>query len=319
MNILIEVPTWLGDAVMTTPAIENILLAHPEAKLTLFGSFVSTQALQMHPLVERVVEDTSKKKGCRVVNLFFLARSLGSFDIAFSFRKTLTSAFFLKGVKAKEKYQYRRISKKIQHQTQHYNHFVQQVLKTHFSTNELTLFVEKKSFTHPTLGINPGATYGSAKRWDPLRFATVASVLSQQYDIIIFGGLSEVDTAADIETELQAKAVTNYLNLAGKTTIPELLAHIAGLDFFITNDSGPMHVAAAYQIPSVTIFGPTKHSETSQWMNPRSRIVRDTIDCAPCMKRVCPLKTDECMQNIHVDHVLSAVEAIQAEGKNTQE
>ena len=62
----------------------------------------------------------------------------------------------------------------------------------------------------------------------------------------------------------------NYRNLAGKTTIEELCAAIGGLSLFVTNDSGPMHVAAAYRVPTVAIFGPTRHTETCQWANPKS-------------------------------------------------
>ncbi|HIP30369.1 MAG TPA: glycosyltransferase family 9 protein [Sulfurospirillum arcachonense] len=311
MKILIEVPTWLGDAVMTTPAIENLIHSFPDAKITLFGSFISTQALKAHPNVSSIVEDTSKKKGFRLLNLFKLSKNIGQFDLAFSFRRTLTSKLFLLMVNAKKKHQYKRISKELMHQVMHYNLFMQHALNSNFIAKNLTLYFPKKSFAKPTIGINPGASYGSAKRWIPQRFALVASSLSKKYNIIIFGGPTEVEMADEIEKELQMHNVTNYTNLAGKTTIPELLSHIAGLDFFITNDSGPMHVAAAYNIPSVCIFGPTKHTETSQWMNPHSSIVRVELECAPCMKRVCPLKTDECMNSVSVDDVLQAVKRIE--------
>ena len=68
-----------------------------------------------------------------------------------------------------------------------------------------------------------------------------------------------------------------------------------------------MHVAAAYQVPTVAIFGPTKHKETSQWKNKKSKIVRLDMDCAPCMKRECPLKHHECMKNITAQEVIQAV------------
>ncbi len=156
------------------------------------------------------------------------------------------------------------------------------------------------------LGINPGASYGSAKRWYPQEFAKVANELSNEYDIIIFGGPSEKDIANDIEKSLIKNGVTNYQNLAGNTTIPELINQISGLDLFITGDSGPMHVAAAFQVPTVSIFGPTKDNETSQWMNERSIIVKKNLDCQPCMKRTCPLGHHNCMNLIKAVDVLSA-------------
>ena len=153
------------------------------------------------------------------------------------------------------------------------------------------------------MGINPGATYGSAKRWYPDKFATVARTLSVSYDIVIFGGPNEVEMANDIEAALSGTAVKN---LAGKTSIEQLCAMIGGLDLFITNDSGPMHVAAAYQVPTVAIFGPTRYLETSQWKNEKSVIVRHDMKCAPCMKRECPLGHHECMTTITALEVIEA-------------
>jgi heptosyltransferase-2 len=157
------------------------------------------------------------------------------------------------------------------------------------------------------LGINPGASYGSAKRWYPQEFAKVASELSTQYDIVIFGGPSEADIAGDIEKELIKNGVKNYQNLAGNTTIPELINNISNLDLFITGDSGPMHVAAAFQVPTVAIFGPTKDDETSQWMNDKSVIVKKNLDCQPCMKRTCLLKHHNCMKLITSAEVIDVV------------
>ena len=110
-----------------------------------------------------------------------------------------------------------------------------------------------------------------------------------------------------IEKLLIKKDVKNYKNLAGKTTIPELINHISNLDLFITGDSGPMHVAAAFQVPTVAIFGPTKDGETSQWMNKKNIIVKKNLDCQPCMKRTCPLGHHDCMNLIKAVDVLGAV------------
>jgi heptosyltransferase-2 len=308
VKIFIEVPTWLGDAVMITPALENIVATYPDAKITLFGSFVSTQALGVHPNVVKTVQDRSKERGFRLLNLFKIAKELGQFEMAFSFRKTLFSKLLNYMIDAKKHLLYRRLQKESMHQVRFYNLFVQNSLGISAKAGDLQLYHERKVYTKPTLGINPGAAYGSAKRWDALRFAKVAASLSGRYDIVIFAGPAEVEMARDIEKALLSMGVHNYQNLGGKTTIPQLLSHIGGLDLFITNDSGPMHVAAAYKIPTVAIFGPTKHQETSPWKNPKSEIVRVNLTCAPCMKRVCPLGTDACMDKVSVEMVLEAVQ-----------
>jgi heptosyltransferase-2 len=86
-----------------------------------------------------------------------------------------------------------------------------------------------------------------------------------------------------------------------------LIDKISNLDLLITGDSGPMHVAAAFQIPTVAIFGPTKDSETSQWMNKKSVIIKKNLECQPCMKRTCPLGHHDCMKKIKAKQVLKAI------------
>lgn len=309
MKIFIEIPTWLGDAIMTTPAIQNIIKTYPDAKITLLGSFVSTQAFKDYPNIEKVLVDDTKKSGNRYKNLISLAKSIGKVDLAISFRRSFSSKFMMFFVKAKKKFNYKRLTKEEIHLCIRYNDFVNKVLNLNNKVGDLKLYFKPFSYPKPTLGINPGATYGSAKRWYPNEFAKVAITLASKYDIVIFGGPAETDIANDIEKELIKNGITNYQNLAGKTTISELIEKIAGLDLFITNDSGPMHIAAAYKTKTVAIFGPTKFTETNQWNNDKNGlIVTKNLDCAPCMKRSCPLKHHNCMKEITADDVLKAVE-----------
>lgn len=306
-KIFIEIPTWMGDAVMTTAAIENLVQCYKDCQITLFGSKVSTQALAKHPCVVRVIEDRSKKSGFRYYNLYTLAKSLPHFDIALSFRKRLSSKFLVWALDAKQKGVYKRLTQNVQHQVMHYNDFINASLQMQSKPDNLKLYHSTKKYNNPTLGINPGATYGSAKRWYPQKFAQVAASLSDRFDIVIFGGPSEVEVANDITHALDEMGVKNYQNYAGKTSVEELIEAIGGLKLFITNDSGPMHVAAAYQVPTVAIFGPTKFSETSQWKNPKGVIVTKNLECSPCMKRVCPLGTHECMKTIEAQDVLKMI------------
>ena len=165
-------------------------------------------------------------------------------------------------------------------------------------------------YSDPVVGINPGSSYGEAKRWYPEEYAEVCAKLSLQYNIVIIGGPGEEDIAVDIEKSLIEKGILNYQNLSGKTSISELVNQISNLDLFITGDSGPMHLAAAFQIPTVSIFGPTNDKETSQWMNEKSIIVKKSLECQPCMKRACPLKHHNCMKLIKADDVLKAVRSV---------
>jgi len=303
VKILIELPTWLGDCVMATSAIENIINFDNDAQITFIGSFVSIEALKNHPKVVKTVVLNKKYSA-----LYKTAKSLGDFDVFFSFRSSTRSKFLKFLISAKNKYQFDKNKYIGCHQVEKYNDFVNDSLRTNFPAGKLTLStINHQPSTNKTIGLNPGASYGSAKRWYPQEFAKVASELSSEYNIVIFGGPSEVDIASDIEKLLIEKGVKNYQNLAGCTTIPELIGKISNLDLFITGDSGPMHVAAAFQIPTVAIFGPTKDDETSQWMNDKSVIVKKSLECQPCMKRTCPLQHHNCMNLIKAVDVLSAV------------
>lgn len=316
-KIFIEIPTWLGDATMTTPAIENIKQTYPKSKLTIFGSYVSVKIFLKHPNIDNIIIDDSKQSFIRYQKLHKLAKEAGVFDIAFSFRRNFSTKFLLFFIKTKKRFIYKRYEKNEMHQVIRYNDFINRSLNIKTQPKELKIYhkittkKEKK-----ILGINPGATYGSAKRWYALEFAKVAIKLSDKYDIKIFGGPSELDIALDIEKELIKSGTTNYENLAGKTTITELFYHISFLDMFITADSGPMHVAAAFKVPTVSVFGPTKDTETSQWQNQNSSILKKQFDCQPCMKRVCPLigdKYHQCMKAIVAKDVLDTIKQIRSQ------
>ena len=303
MKILIELPTWLGDCIMATPAIENIVNFDNDTQITLIGSFVSIEALENHPKVVKTIVLDKKYSA-----LYKIAKSLGGFDVFFSFRSSTRSKFLKFLISAKNKYQFDKNTYIDSHQVEKYNNFVNDSLNTDFPAGKLTLSaISHRPSTNKTVGLNPGASYGSAKRWYPEEFAKVAGELSGQYDIVIFGGPGETDIASDIEKSLIENGITNYQNLAGKTSITALIENISNLDLFITGDSGPMHVAAAFQVPTVAIFGPTKDDETSQWMNDKSVIVKKNLDCQPCMKRTCPLKHHNCMKLITSAKVIDAV------------
>ncbi len=320
MKILIVLPNWLGDAIMATPTIESLASLYPKASFTFVGSYVAIEALKHHPLCAQAIVDTSKKSKSRLLATYQLAKELGVHDIAITFRKNLYVSLLLRMTQSKIRIGRSTWFNKVLltshhtfipdlHLVKNYHHFLDS-LDGVADVGALTLHIQKKTYPRRTLGINPGATYGSAKRWYPEKFAQVAAHFANTYDIVIFGGPTEVDMGDAIEQELKHLGVTNYENKAGKTSVIQLCSAIGGCDLFLTNDSGPMHIAAAYQVPTVSIFGPTRFTETSQWMNARSSIVRLDLECSPCMKRTCPLKHHDCMKNISSQMVIKAVEKL---------
>ena len=230
----------------------------------------------------------------------------------FSFRDSFRSKYLKYQVSSKNKFQFKRSLYENLHQVEKYNQFINDSLKTNFKPGKLIINsdLENNTRSKPILGINPGASYGSAKMWYPKEFAMVAEKLSNKYDIFIFGSNKEQEIANEIEKLLIQKRVSNVKNYAGKTSISELISYISQTHLFITGDTGSMHLAATFQIPSVTIFGPTNENETSQWMNKKSIIVKKDLSCQPCMQRVCPLKHHNCMKLIKADEVLDAVKSL---------
>ena len=307
IKALIEIPNWLGDCVMFTPAFNNIINYFNHIEVTILGSSASIELIQNHPkVVKTVTIDSENKFSFKTYN------HLGSFDVFFSFRGSIRAKIIKLIVKATNKYQYNHKKYPKRHQVEKYVDFVNHCLKTNFAPGILSSYLTNSNYkgSSKILGINPGATYGSAKRWYPKQFAKIAIELSDEYNIVIFGGKNELDFANEIEGHLTKSNISNYLNLAGKTTISELSNYISKLDIFITGDSGPMHIAASLKIPTIALFGPTNPLETSQWKNPHSLIIKKTLQCQPCMKRICPLKHHNCMKFIEAKEVINSISEV---------
>jgi heptosyltransferase-2 len=318
-------PNWLGDAVMATPALNNLKKHFKDAQFVIIASGAVCAMLEDDPSLI-VIEDESKKSKNRIANIFRQAKAINarfdSFEYAFIFTNSIATTLMSKRINTKYRVGIKAglrnifLTHKIEvdkeaHQAIIYNQIINKALQTSYPTKKTSLFVNKIAKNDKKrLGLNAGASYGTAKRWDADRFAKVALSLKDEYEIFILGAPNEADIARTIETIFKENAITNYQNLVGKTSLKELLSTISTLDLFITNDSGPMHIAGAFDVPTVAIFGPTKHHQTYQWGNPRFKLVRKEIECAPCMKRDCPLKHHECMKLVEVEDVIDAVKKI---------
>jgi heptosyltransferase-2 len=161
----------------------------------------------------------------------------------------------------------------------------------------------------------PGAQYGSAKQWPEERFAELAKKLQSRRDVgvVLLGGPGDRDVADRIRHEIGGDAV---LDLTGRTSIPELAALLARCAIAISNDTGAMHVAAAVGTPVVAIFGSTDPVTTSPY-GENHVIVREEVECAPCLLRTCPID-HRCMVRIGVDRVLAAAESLLDAGENAE-
>lgn len=156
------------------------------------------------------------------------------------------------------------------------------------------------------IGLNPGAAFGTAKRWIPERYAGAADVLARRTGarVALVGGPADRALADRIAGSMK----TPPRVLCGETSLPDLLGVLSHLRLLITNDSGPMHLAAALGTPVVAVFGPTDWRETA----PRGgghRVVREAVECAPCKLRDCPID-HRCMRRVTLDRVVAEAEAV---------
>ncbi|MBC7916513.1 MAG: lipopolysaccharide heptosyltransferase II [Rhodoferax sp.] len=157
----------------------------------------------------------------------------------------------------------------------------------------------------------PGAEYGSAKRWPARHFAALAAEMPVV--AVLLGSAKEAALCAEIAL---GAGVGKCLNLAGKTSLDDALALIAGARAMVSNDSGLMHVAAALRVPQVALFGSSSPLHTPP-MSPHARVVwlkddpsyQPPLDCAPCFQRECPLGHTRCLVDIAPQDVLRLLPA----------
>jgi heptosyltransferase-2 len=168
----------------------------------------------------------------------------------------------------------------------------------------------------PLLGLNPGAEYGPAKRWPVERFAAAALDIHARTGAVwlIVGGPADVTLAGSLEGAFrQANAPSALKNLCGQTTLRDLMALLTRCRLLLTNDTGPMHVAAALGTPVVALFGSTAPELTCPGLpdEPSHHLVRVQSPCAPCFRRSCPIDF-RCMTGIQVERVVEEIAQILA-------
>ncbi len=336
-RILVRGPNWLGDAVMCEPALRGLRKLFPDAQIALLVKPAVADLFAGHPALTRVLTYDTEGRHAGLSGKWVLAGQLRrqGFDLAVLFQNAFEAALltFLAGVSRRYGYATDGRSlllsdpvaapdrRTLVHQVRYYWDLLKPLgLTGDPPTPELLVFPEEEqamagrfaqgglSATDVIVGINPGSTYGGAKRWLPERFAEATERLSrtiresreQQVSVVIFGAKGE----ERLGHEIAARLTSRSLVLSGATTIRELMAAVKRCAMLLTNDTGPMHIASAFQVPVVAIFGPTDWRTTSPLGSPHA-IVRQPVDCAPCLLRECPID-HRCMTRVSVDQVYEA-------------
>jgi heptosyltransferase-2 len=331
-NILIRSTNWVGDAIMTTPAIQAIRQNFPNAKISILAKPWVKDVFAANPCIDHIIfyDSMHRHKGLR--GQVRMAKELAEqgLDLAILLQNAFEAAWlaYLARIPRRAGYNtdarslllthsvpLKKETKKI-HQVYYYLRMLEGLgLETEGEPKlflspppDAATWAQKALFEagvregDDLIGINPGAAYGPAKRWLPERFVELAGMLTRQADakVVVFG------TNADrkVGEGALATAPERVINMAGKTTLGQAMALMARCRVFITNDSGLMHVAAALHVPLVAIFGSTNPVTTGPFSD-RVVIVRKDIDCSPCLKAVCTVDF-RCMKAITTEEVYEA-------------
>ncbi len=325
-------PNWVGDFVMATPLLEMIGKTYPQARLTVLCQSPLEGLIQKDPAVDEVFVFNKKNKSIRRNPKKSIVEKLklGKYDLGILTTNSFSSAWWFYQGKVKERIGYKTDMRSVlltkpitPFKDKHKTHLVtvyKKLLEPLGILNSPTspkLYIEEgeKLQAYDTLnkygveksdiiiGVNPGAAYGSAKCWPKERFrAVVEKLLTQEkVKVVFFGDTSSEDLVKEICRDLPKKAV----NLAGVTSLRDLMALISVCNVFLTNDSGPMHIADAIGTEVVALFGSTNPIATAPY-NQKDAIIYKGVSCSPCYKRVCPIDF-RCMTEISPNEVYEKI------------
>ncbi len=333
MNIIVRMPNWIGDLVMATPVLADLRSAFPSASITAMCRRPLCDLLSKDPAIDELFCFTKPSNGFvrrdELRNIIEKLRT-GKYDVGILLTHSFSSSWwFWQGRIA------RRIGfachwrsllltdahslpdKGSEHEVLTYKRLLlplgiplsQTAPKLYLSAEEIELskqLLHQRGYQrgHKLIGINPGASYGSAKCWPPERFHELAKqLLAKKKDlfIVFFGDASTASLIKEICQGLPERA----MNLAGVTDLRELACIIHDCSVLVTNDSGPMHIGAALNVPLVALFGSTDDRATGPYGQAAS-VIHKRPSCSPCFKRICPIDF-RCMRGIGVEEVIERV------------
>lgn len=325
-KILIRGPNWVGDCVLSIPAMKAVRTGFPQAEITLLVRPWVAGLFRSVPFIDHLWTEprpTSLSEWSRITTEIRRRH----FDLALLLPNSFESALMVFLGRVPQRIGYTTDGRRLlltnpvqprlngRHQVYYYLDLAATLSGVTFQpTIEIKATTEEKQgarqlleaegidASRPFLLLNPGAAYGSAKRWDPQRFAQAADRLAGKFhfQVAIIGSESERAAGELVRTQMKTPASL----LSGKTTLETLIGVLAQAALMITNDSGPMHIAAALGVPTVAIFGSTDEHVTGP-VSMKARVVKHRVECSPCLLRECPID-HRCMTRVSVEDVVQA-------------
>jgi heptosyltransferase-2 len=316
-RLLVRAPNWVGDVVLSLPAVRDLRRAFPAARLSVLARPWVADLYGAVPAVDAVVLSRGLRADMELVR--------GAFDAAVLLPNSFGTAFVAWRACIPERWGFAtdgrgplltrapRVPRSTRGRSQvyYYRAMLDGLGIDTKATPDASLRCPEEwrergrallGSDGPWLGLNPGAFFGTAKRWLPERYGAVGDLVSRRTGarVVLVGGRAERALADEIAAGMAAKPRV----LTGETTLPELLGVLSCLDGFVTNDSGPMHLAAALGVRQVAVFGSTDWRETAPFTE-RATVVREPVECSPCMLRECPID-HRCMRGVTVERVAEA-------------
>ena len=316
-RILVRASNWLGDSVMSIPAVRAIKNGRPDAQLSILAPANLAPIWKLVSEVDEILPLPNKS----LFATMRLIRSRAPFDVAILFPNSLRSALevWLSGIRQRIGYHGHRRSWLVnqivreprapgppEHHARRYLRIAEDC-GAETTNGELPVSHRTSNIEHQTLvGLCPGAEYGPAKRWLPERFAEAAAAVNAQTPLhwILFGTKNDLPVTEQIARALGESCT----NRAGQTTVEQLIAELGQCRLLLTNDTGAMHVAALLGVPVVAVFGSTEPRLTGP-LGDGHIVLRHQVECSPCFLRECPIDF-RCMKAVGVQEVVAAVMSI---------
>lgn len=333
-NILVRATNWVGDAVMSVPALQALRAHYPEARISILARPWVASLYGREPFCDELIPYNAPR-GWRGMREKWATTALlwrKKFDCAILLQNAFEAAALASAARIPVRVGYSRDARAWllthpipapkpgetpRHQRFYYLELLKQAgLISSYDPDEPIrlsasegarqqgrLRFREAGFTSPVIGVSPGAAYGGAKRWIPERFAEAAAQLATERSagIAIFGSPEEAPIGEDVRSAL-GRSGMHCMNFAGKTSLQEFIDMAAACEIFLTNDSGPMHIASALGVPTVAIFGATDEIATGP-TGPHSKVVRIAVECSPCLLRECPID-HRCMSGVSAARVV---------------
>jgi len=326
-KILVRATNWVGDAVMSIPALRALHETFPDAQISILAKPWVADLYGREPFCHRVIPYTPST----LAEKWSAGRALQSehFDAAILLQNAFEAAAVAYAARIPERIGYARDGRSLlltraipvpkrgaipRHERFYYLELLRRagILKTLPECEMIRLDgaaaaredglarFRALGMGEMIVGVSPGAAYGTAKQWLPDRFAAAACRVARDMggQIAIFGSQAERDLC---EYVAEACTTAPARNFAGETSLAEFIEMAAACRVYLTNDSGAMHIASALGTRTVTVFGATDDVGTGP-TGPLARIVREPVECSPCLKRECPID-HRCMTRVEADRV----------------